>query len=171
MCAPSSEWPLPEADVGLRALGLDLGTRRIGVALSNSAGTLATPYEVVQRSGDRRADHRRIAALADEAEVDMIVVGLPLHLDGRESPSSRAARAEARQLSATSGRVVETYDERLTTVTAERSLRMMNIRGNTRRKMVDQLAATVMLQSWLDHRRSAAESQSPPDPSPEPGLP
>ena len=144
----------------MRAIGLDLGTRRIGVALSDSAGTLATPYDVVHRTKDRAADHRRIAELAREAEAEVIVVGLPLHLDGRLSPNARSALAEARELGVTVGLPVETYDERLTTVSAERSLREMDIRGPARRKVVDQLAATVMLQAWLDHRRDRPSDET-----------
>ena len=73
----------------MRAIGVDLGTKRIGIALS--AGTLATPFDVVVRSGDRARDHRRIAELADEAEADVVVVGLPRSLDGSIGPGPRAA--------------------------------------------------------------------------------
>jgi len=144
----------------VRAIGLDLGTKRIGVALSNSEGTLATPYGVVPRTRDRAGDHRRIAEMAAEAEAEVVVVGVPYHLDGRLSPNARAALAEARQLGVTVGLPVETYDERLTTVSAERSLRDMNIRGPARRKVVDQLAATVMLQAWLDRRRDRPSDET-----------
>lgn len=136
-----------------RAIGLDLGSKRIGVALSTSDGTLATPYDVVQRSGDRAQEHRRIAALAAEAEAEVIVVGVPYHLDGRLSPNAKAALEEAEQLHDTIGLPVETYDERLTTVTAQRSLNEMNLSPAARRRAIDQVAAAVMLQAWLDHRR------------------
>lgn len=144
----------------MRAIGLDLGTKRIGVALSNSDGTLATPFGVVHRTRDRAGDHRRIAEMAREAEAEVVVVGVPYHLDGRLSPNARAALAEARQLGVTVGLPVETYDERLTTVSAERSLRDMDIRGPARRKVVDQLAATVMLQAWLDRRRDRPSDET-----------
>jgi len=142
----------------VRAIGLDLGSKRIGVALSTSDGVLATPYEVVQRSGDRAREHRQIAALATEAEAEIIVVGLPYHLDGRMSPNAHAALEEAAQLHDLTGLPVETYDERLTTVTAARSLREMNLNPAARRRAIDQVAAAVMLQAWLDHRRAV-----PPD--------
>ncbi|MGV3758458.1 MAG: Holliday junction resolvase RuvX, partial [Actinomycetota bacterium] len=87
----------------MRAPGIDLGAKRIGVALSDSAGTMATPYEVVQRSGDRPRDHRRIAALAEEAGAEVLVVGLPRSLDGTDGPAARAARAEATELAAATG--------------------------------------------------------------------
>src|SRR5690606_22762805 len=126
------------------------GSKRIGVALSTSDGTLATPYEVVQRSGDRQRDHRKIKDLAEEAEAELIVVGLPLHLDGRVSESAKKALAEAEELRVTTGLPVETYDERLTTVTAQRSLQDLNLSPAQRKRAIDQVAAAIMLQAWLD---------------------
>lgn len=133
-----------------RAVALDIGTRRIGVALSDSNGTVATPYEVVQRSGDRGRDHRRIHELVDEAEAGVVVVGLPFSLDGSIGPAARATLDEVDQLRATLPVEVVTWDERLTTVEAERSLRVMGVKKGNRRRVVDQVAATVILQSWLD---------------------
>jgi putative Holliday junction resolvase len=131
-----------------RAIGLDIGTRRIGVALS--AGALATPYEVVARSGDRARDHRRLVGLADEAEAEVVVVGLPLSLDGSVGPSARLVLDELDEMRPRLGRPVVTWDERLSTVEAERRLRSAGMKGRDRRQVVDQLAATVILQSWLD---------------------
>lgn len=133
-----------------RALGLDIGSRRIGVALSDSAGTVATPYEVVDRSGDRGHDHRRIAALVDEAGADVVVVGVPLSLDGSIGPAAQAVLDEIDQLRGVLGAEIVTWDERLSTVEAQRSLRAGNVRKGKRRRVVDQVAATVVLQSWLD---------------------
>jgi putative holliday junction resolvase len=133
-----------------RAIALDIGTRRIGVALSDSGGTVATPYEVVPRSGDRARDHARIRTLAEEAGADVVVVGLPLSLDGSLGPAARSILAEADELRAALDLEVVTWDERLTTVEAERSLRVMGVRKGRRRRVVDQVAATVILQSWLD---------------------
>jgi putative Holliday junction resolvase len=133
-----------------RAVGLDVGTRRIGVALSDSGGQVATPYEVVQRSGDRARDHRRIGVLVDEAEATVVVVGLPLSLDGSVGPAARNILAEVDELRAALAVDVVTWDERLSTVEAERSLRVMGVRKGHRRQVVDQVAATVILQSWLD---------------------
>lgn len=140
----------------MRALGIDLGSKRIGVALSDSAGTLATPYEVVSRSGDRPRDHRRIATLAEEAGAECLVVGLPLSLDGTVGPAARAALAEADELAVATGLPVETWDERLTTVTAERDLMALDLKAPARRKVVDKVAAAILLQGWLDHRRLTA---------------
>ena len=138
----------------MRALGVDLGSRRIGVALSDSAGTLATPYETVERSGDVGRDHRRLLELAEEAEVECIVIGLPLSLDGSLGPAAEGVLAEVEQLRATTPLPVETYDERLSTVTADRLLRQGGRKGKARRKVVDQTAAAVILQAWLDGRSS-----------------
>lgn len=145
----------------MRALGLDLGAKRIGVALSDSDGALATPYEVLARSGDRPRDHRRIAALAEEAGARCLVVGLPLSLDGSTGPAAAAALAEAEELAAECGLPVEMWDERLTTVTADRALIAQNLKAPARRKVVDKLAAAIMLQAWLDHRRLTAPEDSP----------
>jgi putative holliday junction resolvase len=133
-----------------RALGLDIGTRRIGVALSDSAGTVATPYEVVARSGERARDHHRIAALVDEAGAEVVVVGMPLSLDGSVGPAAQAVLDEIDQLRGVVAAEIVTWDERLSTVQAERSLRAGNVRKGKRRRVVDQVAATVILQSWLD---------------------
>jgi putative Holliday junction resolvase len=145
----------------VRALGLDLGTKRIGVAIADSAGTVATPYEVVARSGDRARDHRRIAELASEAGADQLVVGLPLSLDGSVGPAAAAALAEADELAVATGLPVATWDERLTTVTADRSLLALDLKAPARRKVVDQVAAAVMLQAWLDHRRTNPPEEPP----------
>jgi putative Holliday junction resolvase len=145
----------------VRALGIDLGTKRIGVALANSEGTLATPYEVVTRTGDRARDHQAIAALAEEAGAVALVVGLPLSLDGSVGPAAAAAQAEADELAEATGLPVELWDERLTTVSADRDLMALDMKAGARRRVVDKVAAAVMLQAWLDHRRQA----SPQDPA------
>jgi putative Holliday junction resolvase len=149
----------------VRALGVDLGSKRIGVALSDSGGLLATPYEVITRSGDHQRDRRALLALAEEAEVEVIVVGLPLSLDGSVGPAAAAALAEADALRAATSTPIETYDERLTTVTADRSLQALDLRGPARRKVIDKVAAAVMLQAWLDGRRGRGGDEVPdPDP-------
>jgi putative pre-16S rRNA nuclease len=133
-----------------RALALDLGTRRIGVAVSDSGATVATPYDTVERSGDRAVDHRRVAALVEEIGAATVVVGLPRSLDGTLGPAARTILAEVDELQAALVVDVVTWDERLTTVEAERSMRTMNVRRAKRRQVVDRLAATVILQSWLE---------------------
>lgn len=142
----------------MRALGIDLGAKRIGVALANSEGTVATPYEVLTRSGDRARDHRAIALLAEEAGATMLVVGLPLSLDGSMGPAARAAEAEAAELRSATGLDVELWDERLTTVSADRQLVDLALDGRRRRQVVDKVAAAVMLQAWLDGQPRPADA-------------
>lgn len=144
---PDEPTPFPAEG---RVLGIDLGSRRIGVALTDGGRTVATPYELVERSGDETRDHRRIAALAEEAGAVGLVVGLPLSLDGSVGPAARRALEEVARLGATTGLPVATYDERLTTVTADRSLQAMQVKGAARKKVVDKIAAAVLLQAWLD---------------------
>ena len=133
-------------------LGVDLGSRRIGLALSDPSGTLASPLSVLERSGDRARDHRAIVEAARENEAGTIVVGLPRSMSGREGPAARDARTEAEQLEELAGGdlAVEMYDERLTTVTAQRTLVEAGVRRDARRRVVDKVAAAVMLQGWLE---------------------
>jgi putative Holliday junction resolvase len=133
-----------------RAVGLDLGTRRVGVALSDSAGMVATPYDVLTRSGDRMRDHGRIAELVGEAGAEVVVVGLPLSLDGSVGPAARKILDETDELRARLPVGVVTWDERMSTVEAQQSLRAAGVKGRKGRRVVDQVAATVILQSWLD---------------------
>lgn len=136
----------------MRTLGLDLGSRRIGVAVSDGDEVLATPYETVERSGSEAADHRRIADLIQETEAGRVVVGLPLSMDGTVGPAAAGVLAEVGRLADLLDVPVETYDERLTTVTADRVLREQGVSGRRRRRIVDQVAAAVILQAWLDGR-------------------
>ena len=134
----------------MRALGLDLGERRVGVAVCDSAGTVATPVETLVRRGDAEADLRAIADQVREWQVEIVVVGLPLSLDGTEGPAATAARTEIDRLERLLSVPVVSYDERLTTVIAERSLMEQQMKGPRRRGVVDQVAAAVILQSWID---------------------
>ena len=142
----------------MRAVALDLGTRRIGVAVSDAGGTMATPYSVIQRSGDARADRAKVADIVSEVGAGLVVVGLPLSMDGSEGPAATAALAEAEALRDVLDIPVELQDERLTSVSANRSLTEAGVTGRRRRKArdagaVDQAAAAVLLQSWLDMKR------------------
>jgi putative Holliday junction resolvase len=144
-----------------RALGVDLGSKRIGIAVTDRSGTIASPLLVLQRSGDRRVDHRRIAALVAEEEAEVVVVGLPINMNGTMGPAAQAAVAEAEALATVVGVPVETYDERRTTSTAEAALMEFRMKAQARRRVVDKVAAAVMLQSWLEAgggRRPGASS-------------
>jgi putative Holliday junction resolvase len=143
----------------MRALGVDLGSKRIGIAVSDRSGTIATPLTVVQRSGSRRTDHRRIADLVAEEEAEIVVVGLPLNMNGSSGPAAQAAIAEAEALSTVVGVPVETFDERRTTVAADDAMRAFRMRAEARRRIVDKVAAAVMLQYWLDARRAREARQ------------
>ena len=136
-----------------RVLGVDLGARRIGLAVSDPTGTIASPHAVLQRSGDRAADHRRLAEIAVEVGAERVVVGLPLALSGRVTRAAEEAMAEAECMAEVVALPVEVHDERLTTVSAERAMRALGSKGRDRRRSVDKVAAAVMLQSWLDGRR------------------
>ena len=135
-----------------RLLGLDLGSVRIGVALSDAEQTVATPLVVVDRS-DRAAAHRTIAELVAEWEISAVVVGLPLHLNGTEGASVSFVEDEIALMGATLDVPILTYDERLTTVTAHRSLDEQQIPAKKRRDMVDMVAAAVILQGWMDAKQ------------------
>ncbi|MDQ1373417.1 MAG: putative pre6S rRNA nuclease [Actinomycetota bacterium] len=139
---------------GARVIGIDLGERRIGVAVSDGTGTLASPHGVIERSRDRAADHGAIAALVAELDAERVVVGLPLSLSGAAGPAARAALAEAAALASVLAVPVETFDERLTTVAAAQSLRAGGVKARKQRKRIDEMAASVMLQNWLEQRRA-----------------
>jgi putative Holliday junction resolvase len=133
----------------LRVIALDLGSRRIGVAISDPTGTIASPHSVIERSGDVALDHQAIASLVGELDAERVVVGLPVSMNGAMGPAARAATAEAETLATVLLVPVETYDERLTTVAADRLLLAGRVRGGARRRVVDKIAAAVILQGWL----------------------
>jgi len=143
--------------MGARALGIDLGERRIGAAVSDAEGRVATPLTVIERSGSRNHDHQRISELAAEYEAGVVVVGLPLSLDGSAGPAAQAAEHEVGQLAAALAVPVLTHDERFTTAIAERALAESGLSGKARRQRVDMVAASIILQGWLD----ATERKSP----------
>ena len=136
-----------------RVAALDLGSKRIGVAYSDSGRRLASPWGTIERSGDPARDRGAVLEAVREVEASTVVVGLPLSLSGEAGPAARAALAEAevlRRVLEPLGVSVETADERLTTVEAERSLRAAGRTGRAARKVVDSAAAMVLLQAWLD---------------------
>lgn len=132
----------------MKVVGLDLGEKRIGVAVS--AGRLAVPHGTVERSGDPDRDRLELVRLVKELGADRVIVGLPLSLDGSRGPAARKAEAEAAQLADMLSVPVDVADERLSTVAATRSLRAAGVGGRRQRHVVDQVAASVFLQAWLD---------------------
>lgn len=143
----------------MRVLALDLGSRRIGVAVSDASGTLASPRRVLQRAGTRHADHQAVAELVAEVGAERVVVGLPLSLNGRSGPAVRLVLAEVEELQARLPVPVECHDERFTTVSAHGALAAAGLGGRARRKVVDQAAAAILLQSWLDQHRGREEAR------------
>jgi putative Holliday junction resolvase len=139
----------------VRVLALDLGSRRIGVAVSDASETIASPLTVIARSRSRREDHRRIREVADDEEAELIVVGHPITMSGESGPAARAVEQEASEIERSCGRPVELFDERLTTVTADRVLKEAELSASQRRQYVDKVAAAVLLQNWLDRRKGA----------------
>ena len=141
-----------------RAVGVDLGAKRIGIAVSDSGGLMATPRGTLNRTGDAAQDRRTLVDLVVEEEAVVVVVGHPLSLDGTRGPAARAAEDEAAALKvllADRDVAVELFDERLTTVSAHQALRAGGTKGRNQRAVVDQTAAAVMLMAWLDGRRAS----------------
>ena len=133
-----------------RILGLDVGERRIGLAISTPEGRLAVPLRVLERRA-ATADLEAIAALARAEQVEMIVIGHPLSMDGTAGVQARRVEAFARALAKAAGLPFELWDERLSSVQAERSVRLA--RGR-RRAPSDDVAAAIILQGYLDRRRA-----------------
>lgn len=145
-----------------RVLALDLGSKRIGVASSDLTRTLASPVTVVLRRGNHTEDHREIAKIVDEYEAELLLVGLPLGLDGREGKASALIRSEVVELEAKFAIPVVLHDERFTTATAHQSLQERKMKAQDRRHVVDKVAAAVLLQSWLDAQpRPSSHDTSP----------
>lgn len=153
-----------------RVLGLDFGLKRVGVALSDPARTIASPLEVYTRRGAEQ-DGRHFQRLVDEEHVECIVVGLPVHGDGAESAISTQARAWGRWIGAECGRPVTFFEERFTSREAERRLREGGLSGKAVKSRIDMLAAQIMLQDYLDagcpERNSGADAlEDKPGPQP-----
>jgi putative Holliday junction resolvase len=139
-----------------RILALDPGSRRIGLAVSDPTGTLAQPLSAVERAGSRDWTEY-IAALAEELEVVEIVVGLPRHMDGSEGQSAADARQMAEMLRTRAKVPVVLWDERLTTVAAERMFRESGVKTPRARRHIDSVAAVLILQGYLDHRKNTGD--------------
>jgi putative Holliday junction resolvase len=141
----------------MRALALDVGERRIGVALSDPGGRVATPLTVLDAAQAR--DGNSIKRIIEEYEVDVIIVGLPLSLDGSEGPQARRVRAQVQRLARFLPDAIEFVDERLSSAEAKRRMREAGAAEKDQRGSVDMVAASILLQSFLD-ARSASDSES-----------
>jgi putative Holliday junction resolvase len=143
-----------------RVAGIDFGAVRIGIAISDPGRSIASPYENYTRRGPEQ-DARRMRRLVEEERVTLFVVGLPVHLDGRESSSSAQAREFGDWLRQTTGVPVDFYDERFTSVEAEQFLLDANLSRKRRKARIDMLAAQILLSAYLE-----AGSSSPQRPGP-----
>jgi putative Holliday junction resolvase len=150
----------------VRVVGIDLGSRRIGVAVSDALGLCAHPHATVERHGGRR-DLDAIGQLARAVGADRIVLGLPLDPEGREADAARRARAFGDRLAEHLHLPVDLIDESFSTVEAEDVLLAADLSRKRRRQVVDKLAAAVILQRWLDARRDQP-TRTDPDREPDP---
>lgn len=140
-----------------RILGIDFGTRRIGLALSDPTGTISTPLPTLTRRAGKRAPVAAIAALAREHQVSRIVIGLPLSLEGTETDWTAEVRAFGAKLALRTGLTVSYLDERLTSVVAEKTVRSLGLKRSERERKdrVDATAALLILQTFLDRHEPA----------------
>jgi putative Holliday junction resolvase len=139
-----------------RYLGLDVGNRRIGVAVSDELGLTAQPVLTLERRRNRREDLRSLARLCRRFDVAAIVVGNPLHISGEESPQATKTRDFAAELGELSGLPIHFCDERLTTREAHEILYQAGHPRQEHRRVVDQVAAMLILQSFLDERAASS---------------
>ncbi len=135
----------------MRVLALDIGARRVGVAVSDPSGRVATPARIIDTRDLR--DAGVLQRLIQDYEPELLLVGLPLSLDGTEGPQARRVRAEASALSERVGLPVQFADERLTTSQAARVMQEVGMSERDRRGKLDAVAASLFLQAWLDGRR------------------
>jgi len=144
------------AGAGGRLLGVDWGERRIGLALSDETQTLAQPLATLTRRSGKRFPMTHLLAHIEAHHVVGVVVGLPLDASGTEGPAAQAARELSEAIQRRSGQPVELWDERFTTARARQAVQEMGGKTKGREGEVDALAATVLLQHYLDARRGSA---------------
>jgi putative Holliday junction resolvase len=143
----------------MRTLGLDYGTKTIGVAVSDGLGLTAQTVTTIRRTS-LKADLAALKELVSEYEAERFVVGLPLNMDGSEGPRAEATRKFADTLTQALGLPVELVDERLSTVAAQRTLLEADLSRARRREVIDQMAAQFILQGWLDARHAQRPASS-----------
>jgi putative Holliday junction resolvase len=140
-------------------MGLDLGTKTIGVAVSDTGRRIASPLAVLRR-GKFTADAAALGALAAERRIAGFVLGLPRNMDGSEGPRAQSARAFARNLAGVLALPVALWDERLSTVEAERALLVADTSRKRRAEVIDQVAAGIILQGFLDRLEYASRQDA-----------
>ncbi len=135
-----------------RALGVDYGEKRIGIAASDALGIAATAVETIEETDPGKAA-KRVAAIAKDKDAKTLVFGMPVNMDGSEHASAAKVRAFAERCARAAGLPAEFVDERLTTRQAERHLWAAGLAQKGRKARVDMVAAALLLQSWLDARK------------------
>ena len=140
----------------MRAVGLDLGTKTIGLAVSDELGLTAQGIKTLERKSLKK-DLAALVELAKDYQADRFILGLPLNMDGTEGPRAAATRKFGDALTEASQLAVIYQDERLTTVAAQRVLLEGDVSRQKRREVIDQVAATLILQGWLDAQPRAAD--------------
>ncbi|MDG5786476.1 Holliday junction resolvase RuvX [Evansella sp. AB-P1] len=139
----------------MKVLGLDVGTKTIGVAVSDAFGWTAQGLETIQRAnGDEEKDFLRLDEIIKEHEIQTIVVGLPKNMNGTIGPSGELCQEFARKLEARTNLKIELIDERLSTVAAEKMLVTADVSRKKRKKVIDKMAAVIILQSYLDRKQN-----------------
>ncbi|UCF89047.1 MAG: Holliday junction resolvase RuvX [bacterium] len=136
-----------------RIMGIDWGQRRIGVALSDETRTIASPHGIIKRAGSLERDLTAITDIAVSNEVELIIFGLPVRLDGSVGPEAEGVLEVVERLRAKVRVPVDTWDERLSTAAAERALIGGDVSRRKRKEKVDQVAAALFLQAYLDKNR------------------
>ena len=141
--------------LGMRVLGLDVGTKTIGLAVSDPLGITAQGLETLRRK-NKRSDFQQLEKLIRDYEIGELVVGYPLGMSGTEGKQGERMRSFAEELRQRFGLPVHLWDERLTTAQANRALREMEMSLERRRRMVDRMAAVLILQSWMDQKSDSS---------------
>ncbi|HOA15436.1 MAG TPA: Holliday junction resolvase RuvX [Bacillota bacterium] len=137
----------------MKALGVDMGKVRIGTAVSDPEGLMAMPCETIEYKGNAKSASA-IAALADRLEADVIVVGMPLRMDGTRGPAAEFVEGFLTEMRSATSKAVLTWDERLTSAQAQKLMISADVSRKERKAAVDCMAAALMLQSYLDYARS-----------------
>lgn len=142
----------------MKIIGLDVGDKTIGVAMSDELGICANPVKVIQRTESIRKDIGEVRRLAEENDVSLIVVGLPLMMDGSEGIQAEKVLGFVEELKRRTRAEIATWDERLSTAEVERMLIASDQSRSKRKQVIDKLAAAVILQTYMDRHRAAAPS-------------
>ena len=163
----TGDGPEPQNEHEGRVLGVDLGRRRIGLAISDSERRVASPLSVLARAASHDDDHAHLARAVAETGANLVVVGLPLSLSGRVGPAAEEVQREVAELERALRVPVEVCDERFSTVVANRSLMASGRKAPARREVVDKVAAADILQTWIDRHRNSMRGLAAAAPSQE----